>query len=268
LTTFRVGGHDALFLIADKLGDVPDLIYIDTSIDLHFDANGEDPDRYSPTMRAYHRQLWSKPLPTGGVFELDEVFPKGYLLYRSEPRNIMMASDAIIRTFRTHQRMQHILTRIPEEERAEFSRLGYSIGGMMLFPKNQIDRKQTINQVRGMDGKVEDRFDLTLECIRRHYEDRSWTPLAEVLERYAHFFDLFSDFKGYVDFWLLQDLVTTDYKQIRFFSPFNDFTASALIGSVEEYVQYRALTLDFLRGRNARIDALNTVQEPESCGKQ
>lgn len=235
-----------------------DRIFIDTTIDLHFDANNEDPDRYSPTMRAYHRQLWSKDLPTGGTFQLEDVFPRGYLLYRLESLKIMMSSDTIIRTFRTHQKMQHVLTKIPEEERADFSRLGYSIGGMMLFPKNQIDRKQTINQARGRNGKIEDRFDLTLECIRRHYEDRSWSPLAEVLGRYVHFFDLFGDFKGYVNFWLLQDLVTDDYSTIRFFSPFTEFKASGLIQSVEEYIPYREATLNFLRGRNSRIDALNS----------
>jgi len=40
-------------------------IFIDTTLDLHCDAGGKDPDRFSPTMRSYHRQLWSKPLPNG-----------------------------------------------------------------------------------------------------------------------------------------------------------------------------------------------------------
>lgn len=227
--------------------------FIDTTLDLHFDAGGEDPDRYSPTMRRYHRTLWSKELPNGGFFELEDVFPDGYLLYRAEPRNIMVSSDTIIRTFRTHKGMAGVLSQIPEEERASFSALGYTIGGMMIFPKNQIDGKYTINQARGRNGQIEDRFDLTLECIRRHYAGRKESPLADVLERYAHFFDLFVDFKGYVNFFFLQDLVTDDYSKIRYFSPFGGFGKSALLKTVEEYLAYRALTIDFVNGRNARI---------------
>ena len=232
--------------------------FIDTTLDLHFDAGGEDPDRYSPTMRRYHRILWSKPLPSGEMFELEDTFPKGYLLYRSEKQEIMVSSDTIIRTFRTHSRMTHILSQIPESERAEFSALGYTIGGMMVFPAYQIGGKQTINQVRGTNGQIEDRFDLTLECIRRHYAGREESPLAEVLERYSFFFDLFVDFKGYVDFFLLRDLVTDDYSTIRFLSPFDGFGKSGLLKTVEEYVAYRALTIDFVNGRNARIAALHS----------
>ena len=55
-------------------------------------------------------------------------------------------------------------------------------------------------------------MDLTLECIRRHYLGDPVTPLGETLGRYREFFDLFDDFRGYVDFFLLQVLVTDDYR--------------------------------------------------------
>lgn len=44
-----------------------------------------------------------------------------------------------------------------------------------------------------------DRFDLTLECIRRHYLNMD-SPLAPTLSRYTKFFALFGDFPGYVSF--------------------------------------------------------------------
>ena len=44
---------------------------------------------------------------------------------------------------------------------------------------------------------IRDRFDLTLECIRRHYLDEP-SPLSATLARYADFFGLFGDFAGYV----------------------------------------------------------------------
>jgi hypothetical protein len=39
---------------------------IDTSFDFRIDSAGRDPDKYSPTLRRYHRLLWSKPLPWRG----------------------------------------------------------------------------------------------------------------------------------------------------------------------------------------------------------
>ena len=57
----------------------------------------------------------------------------------------------------------------------------------------------TINGARGFDYRIKDRFDLTLECIRRYYTgDRS--PLSgEVLARYEGFFRLFETFQGCVE---------------------------------------------------------------------
>ena len=62
----------------------------------------------------------------------------------------------------------------------------------------------TINGARGVNGKIKDRFDLTLECIRRHYTSEK-SPLSDTLQRYSPFFNLFENFQGYVDFFLLQD---------------------------------------------------------------
>lgn len=232
-------------------------LVIDTTLDLRFDAGGRDPDRYSATMRRYHRLLWSKPLPNGTLFQLEDVYPNGYLMFGTEPAGIMVSSDSIIRTFATHIKMAKILSQVPQSEQDEFLALGYTIGGMMIFPKNQIDRKQTINQVRGTNGQIQDRFDLTLECIRRYYDGVEESPMTAVLERYSRFFDLFEDFRGYVDFFYLQDLVTDDYSQIRFFAPFDGFGRSGLLTSLDEYQAYRRLTIDFVNGRNSRITALH-----------
>lgn len=109
----------------------------------------------------------------------------------------------------------------------------------------------TINKARGMHPRIADRFDLTLECIRRHYQDEE-SPLASTLSEYAGFFELFNDFSGYVDFWLLQDLVGDD--QIRFWLPFDDFQTRAVPQDVESYLRYSQGREDFITARNARID--------------
>ena len=58
---------------------------------------------------------------------------------------------------------------------------------------------------------------------------------------------------GYVAFFLLQDLVTEDCSAVRFFLPFEDFNTSPLPGSLDAYLAYRQLAVDFIEARNRRI---------------
>ncbi len=173
---------------------------IDTSFDFRSDASGKDPDASSPTLRLYHKLLWSKALPSGRLFDLDD-----------------------------------------------------TVRGVYLFPGNRIDGKQTINGARGCITKIADRLDLTLECIRRHYLGLG-SPLGETLERYGDFFALFGNFEGYVDFFILQDLVTDDYSAVRFFTPFDNFNTSSMPKDGETYKEYRRLSIEFIKARNCRID--------------
>jgi hypothetical protein len=151
----------------------------------------------------------------------------------------------------TFKWVPHINESISEAELTQFNAIGYTIGGMMVFPAVQIDRQWTINQARGCNGKIRDRFDLTLECIRRHYSE-VWSPLSSVLARYARFFALFRDFRGYVEFFLLQDLVSDEFSAVRISKPFDDFKGSP-IPSVHEYGAYRSASIAFIEARNQRI---------------
>ncbi len=175
-------------------------------------------------------------MPSGAPFELDIATPP-YLHHLSELGEFWLTSDAVIPTWSKWRKMAHIIDQIPEVEREAFNRIGYTIGGMMVFPGNQIDRKPTINGARGLDARIADRFDLTMECIRRHYLDEpSPCLLSDTLARYADFFGLFGDFAGYVDFFHLQDLVDEVTSTVKFFTPFEDFTASPLPGTLDEYL--------------------------------
>ena len=138
------------------------------------------------------------------------------------------------------------------EELETFRMIGYTIGGMMLFPGNRIGRKMTINGARGFHPRIKDRFDHTVECIRRHYRNEP-SPLSEALRRYADFFGLFRDFRGYVEFFLLQDLVTEDCSAVKFLTPFENFTTSPLPASIEDYRAYRQRAIEFIEARNHRI---------------
>ena len=226
---------------------------IDTTFDFRSDTPpGKDPDGHSPTLRRYHKHLWSKPLPGGAAFELVDTTPHVYLHHQSELGEFFLSSDAVIPSFTRENRIGHIIKQFPAEELDAFNTIGYTIGGMMVFPGNRIGRKMTINGARGFHPRIKDRFDFTMECIRRHYRNES-SPLAETLERYASFFALFTDFRGYVEFFLLQDMVTEHFSRVKFFTPFDDFTTSPLPETREEYVEYRRLAGEFIEARNRRI---------------
>lgn len=226
---------------------------IDITFDFQTDTSrGKDPDAFSPTLSRYHKLLWSKPLPSGVVFELDVTGPPYYLHHRSEVGEFWLSSDSVIPTFSRNRLVSHIIEQIPAEEREAFWRIGYTIGGMMVFPGNKIGRHMTINGARGCHPRIRDRFDLTVECIRRHYSGEQ-SPLSKVLTRYADFFTLFVNFKGYVEFFLLHDLVSQDCSAVRFFMPLEDFNASPLPGSVDAYKAYKQLAIAFIEARNQRI---------------
>ncbi|WP_411871942.1 DUF6994 family protein [Vulcanococcus limneticus] len=204
---------------------------IDVTFDFRTDARGRDPDSHSPRLREYHQRLWSKPLPTGEIFKFSRSKPGVYLHHRSERGEYSLSSDSVIPTFVGHKRLDHLTTQIPEHELEEFQRTSYTMGGMMIFPSNRVDRKPTINGARGINAKIRDRFDLALECIRRHY-DGGTSPLACTLERYREFFALFSDFPGYVEFFLLQDLAASDFSGVKCFMPFTGFDDSPVPTSI------------------------------------
>jgi hypothetical protein len=226
---------------------------IDTSFDVRADAGGRDPDKHSATLRQYHRSLWSKPLPCGRRFDLDDTVTGAYLHHRSELGEFFLSSDSVIPTFTRWVSLRHITALCPEEENEAFRSIGYTIGGMMIFPANKVEGKQTINAARGFNRKIADRFDLTLECIRRYYLGQS-SPLAECLSRYDNFFALFRDFTGYVDHFLLQDLVTVDHSVVEFFLPFDNFETPPVPQDVDEFVEYRQRSIEFVHSRNRRID--------------
>ena len=233
-----------------------------TSIDIAFDfrsdtPQGKDPDVLSPTLRRYHKLLWSKPLPSGVVFELVDTTRSVYLHHCSQLGEFWLASDAVIPDFRKEARVSHIIEQM-SEELATFIGISYTIGGMMLFPGNRVGRQMTINGARGFHPRIKDRFDLTVECIRRHYLNET-SPLSATLARYADYFRLFGDFRGYVEFFLLQDLVTKDCSAVKFFSPFDDFNASPVPDSVAAYLAYRELAVGFIEARNQRILAWRTI---------
>lgn len=228
---------------------------IDIAFDFRTDAKGRDPDSHSRTLRLYHQLLWSKPLPCGASFNLSATTPGAYLHHRSSLGEFWLASDSVIPTFTRWSALKPITEQCLEQENEAFRTVAYTIGAMMVFPGNRIDGKPTLNGDRGFNRRISDRFDLTLECIRRYYLNEE-SPLAATLSRYADFFSLFGNFHGYVGFFLLEDLVTNGFS-VKFFMPFDDFRPPSVPKDLNTYKEYRRRSIDFIDARNARIKQLD-----------
>ena len=227
---------------------------IDTTFNFYSDSGGKDPDSHSPTLKKYHKLLWSKALPNGEIFTLTDTESNSYLTYISAQEKISLSSDSISNSYRDKKALSSIVQDLSKEVE-EFRNLGSTIGGYILFPNKKIDGKMTINGARGFNQKIADRFDLTLECIRLHYLGMS-NPLQDVLSQNTAFFKLFESFAGYVDFFLLQDLVDVNHESINFFTPIKKmFESSPLPANKEEYLQYMKSSTSFTAKRNERIKA-------------
>ncbi|GAA5222073.1 DUF6994 family protein [Membranihabitans marinus] len=83
-----------------------------------------------------------------------------------------------------------------------------------------------------------------------------------ILNRYADFFKIFYDFKGYINFFMLQDFIDSN-ENIKFSLPFDGFNRSALPENKDEYEIYMRNTINLIDKRNKRIlNRLNITSLP------
>jgi len=229
-------------------------IKIDTKFDVYSDTpSGRDPDSHSSTLRRYHKLLWSKSLPNGSAFTLSDEHPKCYLKHESELGDFYFSSDGLGHTYRFVRSMTKVIDSVSIEEMDTFYAICSTVGAYIIFPSQKVDGKITINGARGLNWKIKDRFDLTLECIRCYYQNQ-YSPLSDTLERYANFFALFESFQGYVEFFLLQDMVARDGKSVEFFLPFQGFDGYPLPSDFDNYQIYKSHLTDFITARNKLVD--------------
>lgn len=224
---------------------------IDVTYNFQADTEPRDADRYSSILQEYHRILWSKPLPNGRMFTLEKI-SKNRLYHKSDLGEFFLSSDRAVPSFSEWEKLKHITSKISKNRLCGFINTSDTIGGIIIWPSNRIDYNQTINGARGFNSLISDRLDLTIECIRRYYLDQQ-SPLEETFKRYKDFFKLFEDFKGYIDFFLFQDFVTSDYNSAKIAIPFDNFESIPLPKSVDEYMQYLNYIEELVKARNRRI---------------
>jgi hypothetical protein len=224
---------------------------IDITFNFYSDSKGPDPDKSSPTLRRYHKELWCKQLPCGKLFELSDDIKGAYLYHNSDIGEFYLGSDSITHSYKSQKRKKWLTEQIPTDVDEIFN-AGSTIGGFILFPNKSINRKNTINQARGVNPYIDDRFDLTLECIRLFYLDQQ-SPLYDTLHRYKSFFELFEDFRSYVNFFQLNDLVDEN-ENVKFYLPFDNFLSKPKFSSVDDYLIYKSNVIRFIELRNQRIE--------------
>ena len=212
-------------------------------------GGGADPDTRSKALRTYHQILWSKTLPNGEKMDLKRGSAADYLTWDG----FRFGSDSIVVSFR-HSRCRDLIAAVkdalPDYQSfvEDFVHRTYTVGGSIIFPKHI----NSMNQRKGCHPLIGDRWDLTLECIRRFYNGDD-SPLYPTLSTDRAFYELFVDFKGYVDFFFLQDCVTDNYQHVLFWQGKGDFCEDPYPQTVDQYLHWIETQLEFTGKRNDRI---------------
>jgi len=217
-----------------------------------------DPDTYSKRLKEDHCILWSKPLP-------NSLF--GHLFLTTNGKEIVGKTtnsaqftfnpDSITNCFSKWDKMKTLIDN-PSIKCLldEYNKVDYTIGSSIVFPIQDDNGSSswTINKARGCSPFIRDRIDYTLECVRLFYlNNDNDSPLKSCLNRYKAFFNLFGDFKSYVKYFLLDDLVTDDYQKVVSFTGTIDFENA--LPAASNYSQYIKNTIEFIKKRNKRIKA-------------
>ena len=195
-----------------------------------------------------YEMLWSRELPNGDIMQLADD-DCGYLKWNG----MRFGSDSIAVSFgyeRCRGQLESVASGMDDYHAfvEDFLHRTYTIGGTIIFPRH----RNSINQVKGTNRLISDRWDLTLECIRRFYSGEE-SPITWCLEQDMEFFDLFVDFRGYVDFFFLQDCVSPDYSEVRLWTDIRPFEDSPIPRDRDEYLRWIQANLDFVERRNERI---------------
>lgn len=122
----------------------------------------------------------------------------GYLYWK----DFSFGSDSMTTSFRyKNKRAKKLLDGVAEavddypQYMHDYLHKAWTVSQEIIWPTHQ----NNMNGMRGINPYISDRWDLTLECIRRYYNGEK-SRLSEAIEADKEFFDLFVDFKGFVDF--------------------------------------------------------------------
>ena len=188
-----------------------------------------DPDVNSRKLYEAHIQFWNKrcekyeninKISTHGQCECE---------LKIDNTDIILGSDSIMSIYwhRTYGITPKIMKEFNENISKfikntdytsfirKYLRKSNTLGGFIVFPRHN----NSINQLRGTKSEINDRFDLTLECIKRYYnQEKENNPLYDVLEHNSVFFNMFGSFENYINFSCLGPWVNENYQVVDVFN--------------------------------------------------
>lgn len=140
---------------------------IDIDFDFRNDSICGDPDTDSIKLYETHQHLWNQELPNKETLVLNT------LVLGQRFKRILLKNN-LCDNLSSDRMCPHFVGKykgkfddwLSESEKNEFKYTVRTIGGHIIFPAHRRNGF-TINQARGINRKICDRFDLTLECIRR-----------------------------------------------------------------------------------------------------
>lgn len=166
------------------------------------------------------------------------------------------------------------LARLSLDEIVAFLNETRKLGGhiflptLIQFPGNDKCEKRnvhTLNQAKGFN--LNDRFDLYLLDLNNYYiNGKTSESMQPVFDYFSSWLDLFDDFKGYVDFFKLNDFVSDDYTQVinlltgEYFDKGTKVTPeiNVLPKDHDGYLAYAQNTVKIIKKRNELIvDIIN-----------
>ena len=194
-----------------------DNIDIRTSEKIYNNAGLPDPDAFSEILYDYFAEIWNLNYPNSKVKKIWN--GNAWELIGIKDNFLRLGTDSIMSIYWHRFNMREFIIKLIEGKKYDFQifireylKKANTIGGFVLFPRHI----QSINQRRGTNSQIDDRFDLTLECIKRYYTNReksetesNYNPLSSVLKNDATFFDMFgkgeAGFKNYAEFFCLNE---------------------------------------------------------------
>ena len=197
-----------------------DNIDIDNCEKIYSNDGLPDPDSFSEILYDFFAELWNL---NNSAFNVKKIWNgSSWELVGAEDYSLRLGTDSIMSIYWHRFDMREFISELIKSKNNDFKmfireylKKSNTIGGFVLFPRHI----QSINQRRGTNSLIGDRFDLTLECIRRYYEEteksekyNNYNPLfgglnADYIKEDKAFFDLFgkgkAGFEKYTEFFWL-----------------------------------------------------------------
>lgn len=163
----------------------------------------EDPDLVSCELYYLLAKKFNKKLEENEKFkEFDlEPFEVARTRYRycllASYRNveILLGADWVIN--------RSLINKCPADEQWEIIQKTHTIKGHVLWPCEQVDNRQTVNQARKHNISIYETLETLKNCYTHNF-DKQESALEKAFYDYKEWYKTFGSFKDYIDFWDLE----------------------------------------------------------------